>query len=151
MQPTLIVPFEPELQLLLHLSLIYKSVIRNDSTFGQQLLSIKYKNTYGIQRVLYPLGNVFDYIKAKFEWWNPSHKINNVFYRIDLMRKVLDFINLSIFLRNGSKPLLIERLLCLEQVYAKDNVQRQYTSKYLARELLWNGFIVSNYFLIVKL
>lgn len=95
-----------------------------------------------IQKLLYPIGNCFDYIKAKLEWWNPSHNVNNAVYKIELLGKILDFLNITIFLRNGSKPLLIERFLGLEQVYTTNNVHRQYTSKYLARELLWNGFIV---------
>lgn len=142
-QPGFIVPFEPELQLLLHLALIYNSVVKSGSTFGQQLLSIRYESISGFQKVLYLFGNCFDYARVKIEWLNPSHKINNAMYKIDLIRKVLDFINISIFLRHGTKPLLIERFLGLKQVYAKENVQRHFASKYLARELLWNGFIVS--------
>lgn len=150
LQPGFIVPYEPELQLLLHLGIIYNSVVRSGSTFGQQLLSIKYENISGFQKVLYLFGNCFDYLKVKLEWWNPSHGINNAIYKLDLIRKILDFINISIFLRYGTKPLLIERFLGLNQVYASENVQRTYTSKYLARELLWNGFIVSIYISCIK-
>lgn len=148
LQPGFIVPFEHELKLLLHVALIYNSVVRNGSTFGQQLLSIKYESISGMQKVLYLFGNCFDYMKNKLESWNPSHNINNTMYKIDLIRKIMNFINISIFLRRGTKLLLIERFLGLKQVYTSENVQRQYTSKYLARELLWNGFIVSTYILV---
>lgn len=143
MQPGFIVPYEPELQLLLRLTLLYNSVVRNGSTFGQQMLSIKYENISGLQKTVYLIGNCFDYVKTKLEWWNPSHSINNTIYKIDLFRKILSFINLTFFLRTGTKLLLIERVLGLKQVYASENIQRQYNSKYLARELLWSGFIVS--------
>lgn len=119
--------------------------MRHGSTFGQQLLSIKYESISGFQKGLYVFGNCFDYVRAKFEWWNPSNRINNLMYRLELIIKILDFINLSIFLRNGTKPHLIERLLHLKQVYATENIRREFTSKYLARELLWNGLIVSTY------
>lgn len=136
-------PFEPELQFILHASLIYYSVCKGGSTFGQQLLSIKYENISGFQKVFYMCGDFFDYVKTKLERWKPSHAINNEMYKLDLIRKIADFINLSFFLLNGTKPLLVERLLGLKQVYTSENVQRQYNSKYLTRELLWNGFIVS--------
>lgn len=81
-----------------------------------------------------------DYLKSKTNTNSPYYStISN----ISSLMKVLDFLNISLFLRYGGKPLLIERFLCLNQVYCTDNVQRQFESKYLARELLWNGFIVS--------
>lgn len=47
------------------------------------------------------------------------------------------------FLRRGEKPLLVERILRLKQVYKSATPSRMFENKYLARELLWNGFIVS--------
>lgn len=101
-----------------------------------------------IKKVLYTGAICVDYIKAKFELWKPSHEINNTIFNLYTIIKLLDFINLSIFLRNGVKPLLVERILGLTQVYASEAGQRQYESKYLARELLWNSFIVSKTFLL---
>lgn len=49
------------------------------------------------------------------------------------------------FLRHGEKPLLVERILGLKQVYKSATPPRMFESKYLARELLWNGFIVSRF------
>lgn len=92
---------------------------------------------------MYTLGSCLHYVKAKLELWKPSHEINNTIFNIYTVIKLLDFINLSVFLQNGVKPLLIERILGLSQVYVSEVAQRQYQSKYLARELLWNSFIVS--------
>ncbi|CAH1117919.1 unnamed protein product [Phaedon cochleariae] len=139
--PGFIAPYEPELKLLLHLALLHSSLCKEGSTFGQQLLSIRYHKINSAQKILYLIANCFEYVKNKLEFTAPSHNINNTIFKIYTVIKLLDFINLSIFLRNGVKPLLLERILCLNQVYATDNVQRQYESKYLARELLWNGFI----------
>nr|XP_023017995.1 peroxisome biogenesis factor 2 isoform X1 [Leptinotarsa decemlineata]XP_023017996.1 peroxisome biogenesis factor 2 isoform X2 [Leptinotarsa decemlineata]XP_023017997.1 peroxisome biogenesis factor 2 isoform X3 [Leptinotarsa decemlineata] len=139
--PGFIAPYEPELNLILRLSLMNNSILKSNSTFGQQLLSLKYQNISTTQKLLYVLGNCFEYVKTKLEIWKPSHDINNIIFKIYTLLKLLDFINISIFLRSGEKPLLIERILGLTQVYATDNAQRQFESKYLARELLWNGFI----------
>ncbi|XP_072395668.1 peroxisome biogenesis factor 2-like [Diabrotica undecimpunctata] len=139
--PGILASYESELNLILRFMLLNNSVVKNGCTFGQQLLSIKYEDIGTLQRVLYLLGHCLDYVKTKFEIWKPSHDLNNTFYKIYLVTKLLDFINLSVFLSNGVKPLLIERILGLNQVYATDNAQRHFESKYLARELLWNGFI----------
>ncbi|KAG5897514.1 hypothetical protein JTB14_030011 [Gonioctena quinquepunctata] len=139
--PGFIAPYEPELNLILRLLILNNSVLKTGSTFGQQLLSIKYQNVSTTQHVLYLMTNCLEYIKTKLEIWKPSHDINNTIFKIYTVLKLADFINLSIFLRSGVKPLLIERVLGLTHVYATENAQRQFESKYLARELLWNGFI----------
>ncbi|CAG9859160.1 unnamed protein product [Phyllotreta striolata] len=133
--------YESEINLILRLLILNNSILKNGSTFGQQLLSIKYKDISTTNRVLYIMGSCLDYVKRRFELWNPSHEFNNTIFKAYLLANLLDFINVSSFLKNGTKPLLIERVLGLDQVYAVENAQRQFESKYLARELLWNGFI----------
>ncbi|XP_056635021.1 peroxisome biogenesis factor 2 [Diorhabda sublineata] len=139
--PGLTALYESEIQLILKLMLLNNSVVKHGATFGQQLLSIKYDNMSSVQRVMYLLGHCLTYVKNKFELLRPSHGMNNILFKLYMVMKLLDFINLSVFLRNGVKPLLIERFLGLKQIYSSDNAQRRYDSKYLARELLWNGFI----------
>lgn len=139
--PGLLTSYESEIQILLKLMLLNNSIVKNGCTFGQQLLSIKYNNISSIQRVLYLLGHCLVYLKNKFEILKPSHEMNNTLFKVYMIMKLLDFINISVFLRNGVKPLLIERILGLNQIYSSENAQRHYDSKYLARELLWNGFI----------
>lgn len=56
---------------------------------------------------------------------------------------------MSAFLRHGEKPLLVERILGLKQVYKSATPPRMFENKYLARELLWNGFIVSKMTIIL--
>lgn len=53
------------------------------------------------------------------------------------------------FLRHGQKPLFVERILGLKQVYKSATPPRMFENKYLARELLWNGFIVSSVTIIL--
>ncbi|XP_019871762.2 peroxisome biogenesis factor 2 [Aethina tumida] len=139
--PGLIAPYDEEIKLLVKLAILNYSIVKQGSTFGQQLLSVKYDNIPIYKRYLYVIGSTLGYIKDKCEIWKPSHEINRHISLVYTILKFLDFINLSVFLRNGVKPLLIERILGLNQVYSRDNVRRHYESKYLARELLWNGFI----------
>ncbi|CAH1105099.1 unnamed protein product [Psylliodes chrysocephalus] len=141
LNPGFVAPYESEINLALRLLILNNSVLKNGSTFGQQLLSIKYEDISMTKRLLYLFGSCLDYVKTRFEMWMPTHDMNNVLFKIYMIAKLLDFINISIFLRNGVKPLLIERILGLNQVYATENAQRHFESKYLVRELLWNGFI----------
>jgi peroxin-2 len=139
--PGSIALFEPELNLIVRMVLLKNSVYHSESTFGQQLLSIKYSNMSDFKKILYLFGNCFEYIKNRLELWRPSHRINILFYKVHMAIVLLNFINMSIFLRNGEKPLLLERFLGLQQIYSTQNAPRLFESKYLARELLWNGFI----------
>ncbi|KAJ8918428.1 hypothetical protein NQ315_008125 [Exocentrus adspersus] len=141
LSPGLVAPYESEIDLFLHFIIMKYSVLNKGSTFGQQLLSIKYDNISYTKRILYTIATGLGYVKNKLELSKPSHDINNIVFNLYTIIKFLDFINLSVFLRNGTKPLLTERVLGLNQVYTSEAHQRQYESKYLARELLWNGFI----------
>nr|CAI5817233.1 unnamed protein product [Callosobruchus analis] len=139
--PQIIAPCDLEISLLLKLALTYNSVVKCGSTFGQQLLSIKYDQISTTQKALYLISECLDYVRVKLDLWKPTHSINCTIFNIYVILKLLEYVNLSMFLRSGEKPLLIDRLLGLKQVYATENAQRQFDSKYLARELLWNGFI----------
>ncbi|XP_044750948.1 peroxisome biogenesis factor 2-like [Coccinella septempunctata] len=139
--PGLLSPYERELHLLLKLVILHYSVVRNGSTFGQQLLSIRYEEISPLKRILYLTLNSFGYFKEKFEIWKPAHEVNDIIKRVYFVIKVLDFINFTLFLCRGTKPGLIERILGLKQVYTDGSTQRTFNSKYLARELLWNSLI----------
>lgn len=116
--------------------------MQSGSTFGQNLLAIRYDNISSTQKLLYFLSGFLSYIKDKIEFLNPGRTLNDFMFRIDAFHKFFHLLNLTWFLRNGAKPRLIERLLDLNQVYAHEGAQRKFDSKYLGRELLWNGFIV---------
>lgn len=116
--------------------------MQSGSTFGQNLLSIRYDNISNTKRILYLLSGFLNYIKVKMDVLKPGSSLGDLFYKIDAFYKVFHLVNLTCFLRNGSKPQVIERFLGLNQVYAYEGAQRQFNSKYLGRELLWNGFIV---------
>lgn len=136
-------PFEPEIDLVLRLFILSKSIWINDCTFGQQLLLIKYDNLTTFKKTLYMLLSSSSYFREKFAYWKPSHRINKIFDLIEGIYKILHFINLSVFLKTGTMPSLIDRILGLNQIYSVKFAPRAQTSKFLTRELLWNGMIVS--------
>lgn len=114
--------------------------MKNNATFGQKLLLIKYDNLTNIKKYLFVLLSSFDYLKERLEM---SNKYGSLITSTELIIKVINFINLSMFLQTGLKPNLIDRILNLDQTYVKENIPRQFGNKYLTRELVWNGFIVS--------
>ncbi|XP_066138181.1 peroxisome biogenesis factor 2-like isoform X2 [Euwallacea fornicatus] len=134
-------PVHTEINLLIRLGLLKYSVFDKGSTFGQQLLNIKYQDISAFKKSLYLIFSSLEYVKCRCELWNPSHSINKIFLKWHILIKILDLINTAIFLRHGVKPLLIERVLGLNQIYSSQKSARTFESKYLARELLWNGFI----------
>lgn len=143
-QPGLISTFEPELKFLLTLTILSFSILKHDRTFGQKLLQIKYENMTKTKKILYVVANCFDYIKTRFESFMPNYEITNLLFKIHTAVLLGNLISLSIFLRTGEKPKLIEKVLGLKQTYESSFTQRHYDNKYMARELLWNGLIVSS-------
>lgn len=131
--------YTAEMELLLKCLILYYSIIKNGNTFGQQLLAIKYENMTNSKRTLYSILSCFDCL-PKLNVLSQFTTIYKIILQFDALLKVCSFINISYFLRNGRYPLLLDRMLGLKQVYAQD-VERSFESKYLARELLWNGFI----------
>ncbi|XP_050309514.1 peroxisome biogenesis factor 2 [Anthonomus grandis grandis] len=139
--PGLLAPIQPEINLLIHLGILKYSLLNKGATFGQQLLNIHYENITPVKKAAYFLLTSLNYLKTRCELWKPSHRINKIMFGFYILVKMLDFINISVFLRNGAKPLLVERVLGLNQGYASETPPRTFEYKYLARELLWNGFI----------
>lgn len=126
--------------------MIYYSVTQSGSTFGQNLLSIKYKNLSSIKTVFYFLSGFLSYFKYRLEHLSVKFGLSDTLFKINVFYKISDLLNLTWFLLNGKKPRIIERVLALDQEYTYGTAQRKFHSKYLERELLWNGFIVSFYF-----
>lgn len=129
------------------MSILYYSIIKNSQTFGQKLLAIQYNNISTSKKVLYCLFNLMEYLKDKLELSSLSDLHKNVL-SFNMFLKICSLINISVFLKYGTKPRLIERILGLDQAYIQKNVNRQFGSKYMTRELLWNNFIVWLFFIL---
>lgn len=139
--PGFLARMEPEINLLLRFSILNYSILRNGSTFGQQMLNVQYENMSTVKKALYVIFNCLDYFKIRCEHSFPSHSISRTISTLYVAYKILDFINISVFLKNGVKPRLSDRILGLNQVYSSGTGSRSFTNKYMTRELLWNGFI----------
>lgn len=107
------------------------------------MLSIKYKNLSKQKKLLYTIATSLEYVKSCIEKCRPGHDVNRIIFQIEVFCRICNLLNIICFLRNGTKPRLVERFLSLDQVYAHENGQRRFETKYQTRELLWNGFIVS--------
>lgn len=116
--------------------------MKNNATFGQKLLLIKYENLTNSKKYLYILLSCVTYFKNRLQSTKLAHKFRTPITWSEIVVRSFNFINLSVFLRTGIKPLLLDRLLDLNQVYATDNIPRRFGNSYLTRELVWNGFIV---------
>lgn len=137
--PRLVVHYMPELELFVKFIMLFYSILKKDATFGQNLLSIKYENLNKTKKIFYLVLSCSSYLH-RLEAFNNFSNIYKYILLFDGFIKICNFINLSLFLRTGKYPLLIDRILNLNQDYTH-NVQRSFGSKYLTRELLWNGFI----------
>lgn len=145
LQPHGVVLYDNELNLLVKSVILWYSILKCNSTFGQQLLSIKYNNITSFKKLLLSAGIFIEYLMDKSQ-----SSDNNILTKFKLAKlrdivQIFKFLNISLFLRSGLKPRLKERILGLEILYSSENIQRQYSSLYMTRELLWDSFIVSKY------
>lgn len=107
-------------------------------------MSLQYSNINNQKKVFYVFGDIYDYIQERItELLGPNQWLYKFVVAVNSLVIVAKFINMSLFLRTGKYPTLKERILRLEHEYVGNNMQRYYTSKYMTRELLWNGLIVS--------
>ncbi|KAB0798346.1 hypothetical protein PPYR_09339 [Photinus pyralis] len=137
--PRIAAYYMPELELFVKFVILYHSVAKNGFTFGQKLLAIKYENLSNAKKILYLVFSCSSYLH-RVEAFNNFARFYKYIVWFDGFIKICNFVNLSLFLKTGKYPILIDRILNLEQVYTQ-NAERSFGSKYLARELLWNGFI----------
>lgn len=146
LQPNYTILFGNELNLVVKGTILWYSIWKCNSTFGQKLLCMSYPGMTRIKKIFISIGLFMEYLMEKSQT-----STDNTFLYINmvLLRNIIyfcRFVNISIFLRNGLKPRLMERILCLNLSYnTSKSMQRQYTSQYTTRELLWDSFIVSYY------
>ncbi|XP_022903281.1 peroxisome biogenesis factor 2 [Onthophagus taurus] len=133
--------FQNELNLILRLIIFNYSILTSDSTFGQKLMSVKYDNLTKLKRGLYIVPSFLEYFKEKFEGKIENAVLKDYLNKFIALIQIFRFLNVSIFLRSGIRPLLIDRLLFLDQSYLKDHNQRIYDTQFMTRELLWDSFI----------
>lgn len=129
--------------------LIWKfSLQRGNSTFGQQLLNLRYSNINQKKAILYLILDILpQYFKNKLDNGDTlSH--NAIVYNLKLMIdrisnaiNLLELLNMIFFLHRGIQPRLIEFLLGLSTQSITTNKPRNIGYSYMMRELLWHGLM----------
>ncbi|XP_069705406.1 peroxisome biogenesis factor 2 [Periplaneta americana] len=143
--------WEAEIDALLRFIVWKLSVDKVYSTFGQQLLSVRYGGKYNKRKVyLFALLTIGSkYLKQRSHEISTStrdaslsEKVKLVFHWADITIQVASLINLLVFLTEGKYPQLVDRILRLQPVsIAPPGRDRSVGYNYMTRELLWHGFI----------
>lgn len=145
-QPKYIQPILPELELLIR-SLIFKySVCDSKITFGQQMLSLKYKDAnFSRSKLCWYYGYTIGlrYLKDRAIYSYTSNiRVQNFVQKLETFQLVGDVLNFICFIQSGKYPILVDFILGLE-LGAEKLTRENLTDFSWTRELLWNNFIVS--------
>ncbi|KRT83449.1 zinc finger protein, partial [Oryctes borbonicus] len=131
-----------EVELCMKFAILWFSIGRCDSTFGQKLLCTKYENITPAKKLVLGISLFVEYAVDKLQLLTDNMLLNNTAMKLKNLIHFCQFLNISIFLRNGLKPRLLERILRLNLSHDELKIaQRQYNSHYMMRELLWDSFI----------
>ncbi|XP_042240629.1 peroxisome biogenesis factor 2-like [Homarus americanus] len=147
---TFVTILEPEIDAALQYLILKYTVEKGKSSVGQQLLQIKYEETVSTRRlhsyiIMLVVGNwikhragLITYTVTKNE--SVKEATSQCLSGFEIVFKVLQVINLLVFLQKGSYPTVLERLFGLRNVPANPGSVRRISYTYFTRELLWHGF-----------
>lgn len=146
LQPGLLEPVLPELELILRTWIFKYSVYNTKSTFGQQMLSLKYNQENFTKTKLYwyygyTVG--LRYLKERAIYsFTMNTRIQRLINTMETFHLVADIINFLRFIQSGKCPSLIDFILGLQM--SADKITREDLTDFAwTRELLWHNFIVS--------
>ena len=144
--------FKPELKLFVRWLVWKYSVHESSSTFGQQMMGLRYnsgrdeplklRHRLGLFVILVVaewLQERFDIIASFVSQARPS-AIQKMLDSITAFLKSLSLLNFILFLLHGSYPSLKDRLLGLTMLPSRPQTLRQLSYEYMNREILWHGF-----------
>ncbi|XP_068081208.1 peroxisome biogenesis factor 2 isoform X2 [Anabrus simplex] len=141
--------WEPEIDAVLQLILWKFSVNTAYSTFGQQLLSMKYGGLYNKRKAymlaILTIGSRYaDHRSREIMKAAGSETFTNVMsdtlHWIRVCIRIANVVNLFVFLMQGKYPTLTDRLLKLRPVSLSTGI-RIPGYKFMVREALWHGFM----------
>nr|XP_018916681.1 PREDICTED: peroxisome biogenesis factor 2-like [Bemisia tabaci] len=142
--PWIVNRLESKTNIILNLIIWKMSVLQSQSTFGQQMLGLKYsQETFSVHKgyALLILQMFDDFWKLNLEQIsNHSPLVKQYAHWVDVTMDLIKLTNFLVFLRNGDHPTLTERLLGLKIVSVARS-PRMIGYNYMTRELLWHGFI----------
>ncbi|KAK8743494.1 hypothetical protein OTU49_001108 [Cherax quadricarinatus] len=145
-----ITKLEPEIDAALQYLILRNTVHKERSSVGQQLLQIKYEDTISPQKLhSYILTLVLgSWIRHRTGFLTYTFTKNNNIKDIanhcvsgfETVFRILQVVNLLVFLQRGYYPTVPERLFGLRHVSANPGNVRKISYTYFTRELLWHGF-----------
>lgn len=143
-EPGLLQPILPEVDLLLRSWIFKNSIYDKASSFGQQMLSLKYKTENLTKTKLYwyfvytvALKYFRDRAMYSFTY---NTKIQNFLTNMETFQLVGDILNFLQFINSGKHPALIDFILGL-QLTADKLTREDLTDFSWTRELLWHNLI----------
>ncbi|KAJ8680864.1 hypothetical protein QAD02_016651 [Eretmocerus hayati] len=150
--PGVIAKWQPELDFLIKYLIWSYSLKTSNSSFGQQLLNLSYRNLNHQKAVLlFVLSTVPYYLRERLLNENfilsrlPSSyersRYKGHIERIDNFIHLLNFIWSFFFLHLGNQPRFVERLLGIHNQSMQINRPRSIGYSYMTRELMWHGLI----------
>lgn len=148
-QPGLLQPILPEIELLIRTWLFKYSLWDNKHTFGQQMLSLKYKPDNFSKRKLYwyygfTIG--LKYLKERSVYsYTSNTRLQSFIHKMETFQLFGDIFNFIRFIQSGKYPVLIDLILGLE-LTADKLTREDLTDFSWTREILWHNFIVSIYY-----
>ncbi|CAK9821744.1 Peroxisome biogenesis factor 2 [Anthophora retusa] len=134
--------WQPEIDALLKYFIWNFSLRQGKPTFGQQLLNLHYENITDTKSLLYLILTIGPaYVRDKLLNSRSNENLSIIFDRVANLAKLLDFINLLIFLHRGTQPRLVEYLLGIASRSVTTHKPRSIGYSYMTRELLWHGMM----------
>ncbi|XP_039748722.1 peroxisome biogenesis factor 2 isoform X2 [Pararge aegeria] len=143
-EPGVLQPILPELDLLIRTWIFKNSLCDKSCTFGQQMLSLKYKTHNFSNKKLYwyffyTIGLRYIRERAMYSFTSNSN-IQNCFNKMETFQLVWEIINFLRFIQSGKHPALIDFILGLE-LTADKLTREDLTDFSWTRELLWHNLI----------
>uniref|UniRef100_M3Y103 RING-type E3 ubiquitin transferase (cysteine targeting) n=1 Tax=Mustela putorius furo TaxID=9669 RepID=M3Y103_MUSPF len=154
-KPGLLAHFEPEVKALLWLFLWQFTIYSQNTTVGQTILNIQYKNDFSPklryqpknQKLWYAVCTIgrtwleercYDLLRnCLLASFGKARQCANIMVGLF---KLCGLINFLIFLQRGKFATFTECLLCIHSVFCKPPNVREVGFEHMNRELLWHGF-----------
>lgn len=134
--------WQAEIDAVLKFFIWHYSLRHGKSTFGQQLLNLHYENINRAKSVLYLIFTVVPgYIRDKLLERAVSPKLSLLLDRVAAVAKLVEFVNLLVFLHRGTQPRVVEYLVGIASRSTTTHKPRSIGYSYMTRELLWHGLM----------
>ncbi|KAI0921254.1 hypothetical protein AcV5_001094 [Taiwanofungus camphoratus] len=155
--------FEPELALLIQLTLYKLSVWNNGASYGATLQGLKYAVSgggtaaasglprrtllvHGVLTLLVPYSHTRLRVHALSHAWPDAptsdrrRKAWEVLSRLELAHSVLGLLNFVAFLWDGRYRTVVDRLLKMRLVSARKLARRDVSYEFMNRQMVWHAF-----------